>query len=200
MGRRLAILTASACLAGTAHAATITPTTATAPSQFPGYEAPFAIDTGGNRFVTDFAAQGTGAGSTITFGLGGSFTLGSALITDRTTSGGRNGGFVGGISDFTTRYRLDFANDPSFGTILGSYTSPVLTVPVGPTTVASFQTSPTFASPITAQFVRYTVLAAQGGNPGLADIQFNTVRTPSPGSLALAALGLMGLGLVRRRG
>ncbi|MDT7934327.1 MAG: hypothetical protein RQ833_06965 [Sphingomonadaceae bacterium] len=83
---------------------------------------------------------------------------------------------------------------------MGSYTSPVLAVPAGPTTIASFQTSPTFASPIPAQFVRYTVLQTQGSNPGLADIQFNTVSTPAPGSLALCALGLLGLKLARRRG
>jgi len=60
MGRTFAILTASVCLTGIAQAATITPTTATASSQFPTYEAPFAIDTGGNRFVTDFAGHWRG--------------------------------------------------------------------------------------------------------------------------------------------
>lgn len=180
--------------AGAATAATIIPISATASSSFPGYAASNAIDA---NPLTDWASAGEGAGSTILFDLGGTFALTGASITDRVTSGGGNGGFVGGTTDFTTSYQLTFYSDAAGVTSVGTFTSPTLVAPVGPTGPGDFLNSPTFS--FTAASVRYTVLAAgPSGNPGLSNISFNAVPEPATWFLLVAGFGMVGAAARRR--
>jgi hypothetical protein len=196
-------LVAASLVAGFASAAsavTIIPISAAASSATSGYPGADAID--GNP-LTDWAAGNTGAGSNILFDLGGSYALTGGSVTDRVTSGGPNGVFVGGLFDFTTVYELTFYSDAAGTVSVGTYTSPTLVGPVGATLPSDFLTSPTFS--FTASSVRYTVIATAGSNPGLSEISFE--GTPSGGVvpeastwlLMVAGFGMVGIAARRRK-
>jgi hypothetical protein len=165
---------------------------ATASSEYPSYGANFAIDTGPGSALTDWAAFGTGAGSTLDLDLGAVYTLLSANVTDRVTSGGGNGGFVGGLYDFTTQFSIQ------------AFTSSAFTTPIGAPVVVSVTQPGTHSSPadfltvvglggLTAEYLQYTVLATNGVNPGLSDINF-TAAVPEPSTWVMLQLGFLGLG------
>jgi hypothetical protein len=99
-----------------AEAAVVYPISASASSAYPYYAAPNAIDQGGNSANTDWAAGSTGAGSYIDLNLGSVYSLQYAFVTDRVTSGGGNGTFVGGLFDFTTQYTLQAFTNATFTT------------------------------------------------------------------------------------
>jgi hypothetical protein len=179
---------------GALHAATVIPTAAVASSQFPGYEAQFAIDQGPNAANTDWAANSTGPGSFIDLALGGSFNLTGARIVDRVTSGGGNGSFVGGTSDYTTSFSLQGISALG-GTLIGSAQTFNFATPAAPTSYASFTHDVTL-SPFAAQFVRYTVLATNGANPGLSDISFSSGTVGAVPEPATWAMMLIGFGAV----
>jgi hypothetical protein len=180
-----------------AQAAVIVPTVVGASSSFPGYDASFAVDTGPNAAVTDWASNGQGAGSFLDLNLGQVFTLASANVTDRTTSGGSNGGFVGGTTDFTTRFSIQAFTDSTFSTPLGAELTFDQSTPVNPTSPADFLHT-VGLNGLTAQFLQYTVLASNGPNPGLSDISF-TEAVPEPGTWAMLLIGFAGLGFLRYR-
>ena len=149
--------------------------------------------------VTDWAANGTGAGSFLNLTFAGVETISSLFLTDRTTSGGNNGAFAGGTTDFTTQFSLQAFTDSTFTVPIGPALTFSKTTPTSPTTIASFQVTEPLGGLI-AQYVRYTVNAANGPNPGLADIEFDVGTVlPEPLSISLLCGGLLGLGVVRRR-
>lgn len=176
-----------------AQAATVIPTVVGYSSQFGGYEAVYAADA---FAITDWASQSQGVGSSIDFDLGAAYTLNGAAVTDRVTSGGGNGGFHFGVTDFTTQFSLTFY-DASFTTAGASYTFGKPT-PVAPSSAADFLYNATFAS-TAGQYVRYTVLATNGPNPGLSNISFNAVPEPATWALMITGFGATGLMLRRRR-
>jgi len=177
---------------GIASATVITPVAATGSSQYATYPASDAVDTGAGRYTTDWAANGTGNGSFLNLDLGAVYSLANALITDRTTSGGDNGTFKGGTADFTTQFSVQAYTDATFATTFGPALTFMKAVPSNPTATAQFLYT-ALLNGLTTEFVRYTVVAANGPNPGLADIEFTTV--PEPASFAL----LIALGKFRRR-
>src|SRR5215469_9631958 len=70
---------------------------------FPGYDVSNCLDTTptvDNQFVTDYASLGGAASTYISFDFGQQYNFAAILYTDRTTSGGPNNAFVGGLSDF----------------------------------------------------------------------------------------------------
>ncbi len=159
-----------------AIALTIHPTAAVASSQYPGYDAGYAIDFGPNAAVTDWAAFSTGVGSYIDVALGGPFQLTGARVVDRVTSGGSNGGYVGGVFDYSTQISLQAISGLG-GSVVGAAQIFSFGQPGGP---SDFIHDLTFASPIAADFIRYQVLAANGSNPGLSNISFLTADPQAP--------------------
>lgn len=157
-------------LATSAQAAIVVPTAAAASSSYGGYEAGYAIDQGGNAANTDWASQGQGAASFIDLALGGHYRLSGATIVDRATSGGGNGAFVGGVYDYTTQISLQAISGIG-GTALGAAQTFSFSVPSGPVSLADFTHSLTL-DPLYASYVRYSVLATNGANPGLSGISF----------------------------
>jgi hypothetical protein len=149
---------------------------------FPGYgggsawDATLTLDTTTagtlDQYVTDYASNGGGANTFITFDLGQKYTLSAILYTDRTTSGAGNGAFKGGTFDFVTSYTFTFSNDMTFATNVGQVTVNV-TPPNQPTSVDSFQTLSIFSPAIgPAEFVKWQVVTTNGSNPGAADFAF----------------------------
>jgi len=184
------------CASGMANATVITPVAATGSSQYATYPASDAIDTGAGRYTTDWAANSTGNGSFLNLDLGAVYSLANALITDRTTSGGNNGTFGGGTSDFTTQFSVQAYTNATFATTSGPALTFTKAAPSNPTATAQFLYT-ALLNGMTTEFVRYTVIAGNGVNPGLADIEFTTV--PEPASFALLSAGLIALGKFRRR-
>ena len=123
-------------------------------------------------------------------------TLASADVTDRVTSGGPNFNYYYGTTDFTTQFKLTFYNS-NFSVAGSSYTFNKST-PVAPTSVSEFAYSASLPN-VTGQYVRYTVLAANGPNPGLSNISFNAVPEPATWALMIGGFGLAGTALRRRR-
>ena len=181
--------------ANSADAAIVYPFSAVSSSSYSGYEAQYAIDQGGNSANTDWASNSQGAGSYINFDLGSIYSLAQAFVTDRVTSGGGNGAYVGGLYDFTTQFQLQAFTDSTFTTLLGG---PVI---VNKTTIDGFSSIVSLGG-LTAEFLQYKVLATDGVNPGLSDIHFVTTAVPEASTWAMLILGFAGVGFMayRRKG
>lgn len=180
-----------------AQAAVIVPTVVTASSSYPGYDASNAVDVGPNSAVTDWASNGGGAGSFLDLNLGQVYSLATANVTDRVTSGGANGVFVGGTTDFTTSFSIQAFADSNFTTALGSALVFNATTPSNPTSPADFL-STVALNGLSAQYLQYTVLASNGPNPGLSDISF-TEAVPEPATWAMLLIGFAGIGFTAFR-
>lgn len=190
----LAALTISAA----AHAATVVPVTAIGSSSFPGYADIFAIDQGPGSATTDWASLGQGSASRLNLDLGAVYTLNTAFVTDRVTSGGNNGAYVGGTTDFTTSFFLQAYTDAMFTTTLGAQVVVNQSTPVAPTGPASFLNTVALSG-FTARYIQYGVISANGGNVGLSNIAFNAVPEPATWGLMIAGFGLVGVAARRRR-
>ena len=188
-------LVCGAALASASQAATLTPSIIDASSAYPGYPASDAVDGAAD---TDWAAYGEGDGAYIDFDLGADYALSSATVTDRLTSGGGNGAFHGGTTDFTTELSITAYTSSAFTTPVASEAPEMFskTTPASPTQPSDFTTSVPLS--LTGEYLRYTVVAANGPNPGLANISFDGVSAapePSAWVLMIAGVGLVGLAL-----
>lgn len=190
--------------AAAANAVTIIPVSAIGSSAFPGYPDSDAIDTDTGSALTDWASFGEGSASTLSLDLGALYVLTSASVTDRVTSGGGNGGFVGGTTDFTTSYSLTAYTDATFTTVFGAPVIVNTGTPVAPTGTADFLTTPGLTG-LTTRYIRYSVLAANGANPGLSNISFEGtlagtgVTVPEPATWAMLIVGFSLVGVAARR-
>lgn len=194
----LALAATAFATAPAAAVITVNPVSAVGSSSFPGYNDIFAIDTGPGSATSDWASLGQGTSSFLDLDLGAVFQLVSASVTDRVTSGGGNGGFVGGVSDFTTSYSLTAYTDATFTTTIGSPVIVNKLAPVGPTGPGDFLSTANLTG-ITARYVRYNVLGAAGGNVGLSNISFNAVPEPSTWALLIVGFGMVGVAARRRK-
>jgi hypothetical protein len=182
-----------------AQAAVVYPVSATASSSYTGSDASNAIDTGANSALTDWASNGDGTKTRLFLDLGAVYTLVSANVTDRVTSGGGNGSFVGGTTDFTTLFGIQAFTDSSFLTPSGSMLTFPAISPVSPTMPSDFLTIANLGG-LTAEYLEYSVLATNvpGSNPGLSDINFTTA-VPEPSTWAMMILGFFGVGFMAYR-
>lgn len=201
MYAKLAIGTVIAAMVSIgAQAASVVPISATGSSSFPGYNDFFAIDQGLGSTTTDWASFSEGVGSTLSLDLGAAYNLVSVTLTDRVTSGGGNGGFVGGTTDFTTSYSLQAFTNATFTTAAGAALVFMKPTPVAPTGVFDFVDTESVAG-LNGRFIRYTVLATNGPNPGLSNIVFDGSVVPEPAAwgLMIAGFGIVGVAARRRR-
>jgi hypothetical protein len=178
--------------ANSADAAIVYPFSAVSSSSYGGYEAQYAIDQGGNSANTDWASGSQGVGSYINFDLGAIYSLAQAYVTDRVTSGGGNGAYVGGLSDFTTKFQLQAFTDASFTTLLGGPIVVNKSISDGFLSVVSL-------GDLSARFLQYEVLATGYVNPGLSDIHFVTTAVPESSTWAMLILGFAGVGFMAYR-
>jgi hypothetical protein len=178
-------------------AATIIPVSGTGGS-YAGYDASNAIDQGPNAALTDWASNSKGTASILDIDLGGQYFLSGFSLVDRVTSGGGNGSFVGGTSDFTTSFSLTYYSDATFTTPGLSYIFSKST-PLAPTGPSDFAFSGALGGG-KVQYVRYSVLGTNGVNPGLSNLSFaGSVPEASTWAMMLLGFGLMGFGLRYRR-
>jgi len=154
---------------------------------YPGYEVGYFTD---NDLSTDYASSGGGAASYVDFQFPGAVAVGSAVYTDRTSSGFFNGSYFGGPYDNVYSFKLIFSDDPLFSTVLWSeeYSSPNY-ANTDPLALVNGGYG------VTAHYVRWQVTATEGGNPGGAEIHFFTPEVaPEPSVGALTCLGFCVLG------
>ena len=184
----------TAIAASPATAAVIAPISAVASSEYPGFPAPAAIDA---SLTTDFASNSQGPGTTVLFTLPTPYLLTGVGLYDRTTSGGSNGSYFGGTTDFTTQFSLTYYD--ALNAVIGTDIFNKLT-PINPTGPASFAFTGVTTNSGSAKVgsVLYTVLASNGPNPGLADIKF-TGEVPEPATWALMLLGFGMVGFAMRK-
>ena len=189
------VLTAAALVGAAsspAFAVTIDPAAVNGSSSFPTYEASFAVD--GNP-VTDWASNSQGTSTTLAIDLGGIFSLASGTFVDRVTSGGGNGGFVGGTTDFTTAFSIRGCTSFACTAFVGPALSFMKTTPIGPTGPGSFSFVANLTG-LTGQFFLYSVTAANGPNPGLSELSFEGTAVPAVPEPATWALMILGFGVV----
>lgn len=150
---------------------------------YAGYEISYLTD---NDLSTDYASNNGGAATFVDFQFPGPVTIGSALYTDRTSSGFFNGSYYGGPFDNVTSYALILSNDPTFSSVL--YTQEYLSPDYANTDPPALING---GYGITAQYLRWQVTSTAGGNSGGAEIHFFSPEiVPEPAFGALAGLGL----------
>ncbi|TRW17792.1 PEPxxWA-CTERM sorting domain-containing protein [Glacieibacterium frigidum] len=181
-----------------AHAVTVVPVSAVGSSSFPTYNDTFAIDQGPGSATTDWASLGQGSASRLNLDLGAVYTLDTAFVTDRVTSGGGNGGYVGGTTDFTTSFFLQAYTDATFTTTLGSAVIVNQATPGSPSGPSSFLNTVSLSG-FTARYIQYGVISSNGANPGLSNIAFNAVPEPATWGLLIAGFAVVGIAARRRR-
>jgi hypothetical protein len=192
----LAVVASPAAL-NAATVVTVHPTGAAASSYYQNYPQGDAIDRDFNFENSDWAATGEGAGAFIDVDLGREVTIVGGHIVDRVTSGWDNNAFVGGLYDYTTSFSLQ-AISGYFGTLQGAAQVYTFGLPNTPTDYSSF-THDIAIAPITTRYVRYTVLATQGVNPGLSDLSFSATPEPAEWALMIGGFGLVGAASRRRK-
>src|SRR5262245_2292296 len=115
--RSLSVIVCSLMLIAVMHAETIDNSTVTLLDfypAFPGYGENFAIDTGPDAALSDYASQGGGIDTYIEFDLGQSYSLSEIIYTDRVTSGGANHVWFGGVFDYVRAYNYILSVDANF--------------------------------------------------------------------------------------
>ena len=180
-----------------AHSATITPVAVKGSSSYPGYNDYFAIDLKPN---TDWASFGQAAMTTLAIDLGSIFSLASGNFVDRVTSGGGNGSFFGGVTDFTTSFNFQGCTDFTCSSLTGSPLSFPKTAPTNPTSPGDFAFTANLGG-ITGRYFLYSVTSTNGFvNPGLSDLSFQGSAVPeaSTWAMLMVGFGLLG-GALRRR-
>ena len=159
---------------------------------FPSYEVSYFTD---NDLSTDYASSGGGAATYVDFQFAGAVTVGSAVYTDRTSSGFFNGSYFGGPYDNVYSYKLIFSDDPTFSTVFWEqeFSSPNYANADPPALING-------GIGVNAQYVRWQVTATEGTNPGGAEIHFFAPEiVPEPAVGTLTSLGLCGWAGLRLR-
>ncbi len=146
---------------------------------FNGYDVDFAIDTGDDRFISDYASQGGAADTFIDFDLGQDYTLNEIVMTDRVTSGGPNFAWFGGLFDYNNVFSYTLSVDDNFTNGDGITDDILIEVeaeepefsPLLEDELELLQTT-TSINNVMARYVRWEVVETKGNNPGAANFQF----------------------------
>jgi hypothetical protein len=145
---------------------------------FGGYEVEYAIDTGDDRYISDYASQGGGIDTYIAFDFGESKTFTEIRFTDRVTSGGPNFAFFGGLFDYVDLFQYTFSVDDNFTNGNGTTDDIVIEVEperpegrVAEEDIALLQTITTVPN-VQARYLQWQILETTGNNPGANDFEF----------------------------
>jgi hypothetical protein len=151
--------------------------------------------------VTDgfgYASQGQRANTFVDFMFDQPYTFDTITLVDRLHSGA-NPTTLGGTLDYVTAFDLILSQNASFGDGDDVVISQgPFTVPAPPLTVDSFVHEVPIGG-LTAQYLRYDVVATPGANPGAHTFLFDGTAIPEPATLIMALAFLPGLFLWRRR-
>jgi hypothetical protein len=147
---------------------------------FNGYDVEYVLDTGDDRFLSDYASQGGSDQTYIEFDFGQPYTFTQVIFTDRVTSGGPNNVWAGGLHDYNTLFSYTFSVDDDFGNGDGQTDDIVIEVepeepfvePILEDELELLQTI-TAVPNISAQYLRWDILETRGANPGAADFEFH---------------------------
>ena len=172
----------------------------------PGFNADFDVSNivtnNGNLPDTNglsYASQGAAADTFVDFMFDGNYSFDSVTYVDRLHSGA-TADTIGGTADFVTEYSLIFSANSDFGDADDTVVSVgPLTTPVSPSGADDFTTE-TAIGGVTGQYVRFDVVATNGGNPGAHTFFFDGALVPEPMSNVMLLMGFASLmGIIRRR-
>ncbi len=146
-----------------------------------------------------YASQGAGADTFVDFAFSSPYSFDTITTIDRLHSGAA-ADTIGGTADFVTEYDLILSTNPVFGDGDDTVVSVgPLAVPAAPTGIDDFTSSAAIGG-LTAQYVRFDVVATNGANPGAHTFFFEGTLVPEPASCGTLLTGLLALlGVVRRR-
>jgi hypothetical protein len=159
---------------------------------FPGYDVDFAIDTGPDAILSDYASRGGSVDTFIEFDLGQTYTLSEIIFTDRVTSGGPNHVWFGGLFDYVFTFNYILSVDSDFTNGDGRVDDIVIEVdaeePGGivpdESEIELLQTS-TMISNVSARYVRWEIVDTRGQNPGANNFEFIAAGGGLPGDFNL---------------
>ncbi len=146
---------------------------------YPGYDVDFVLDGEPDRYLSDYASRGGGVDTFIEFDFGKSYSFSKITMTDRVTSGGPNFQFVGGLFDLVTSYSYVLSKDADFTNGDGKAddvefvveVEPPAESPVPEDMLELLQSTATIPN-VEARYVRWSILATNGQNPGANDFEF----------------------------
>jgi hypothetical protein len=145
-----------------------------------------------------YASASLGANTFVDFMFDQPYIFSNITFVDRLESG-VSPPTLGGLSDYVTQFDLILSQNAAFGDADDVVVSQgPFTLPAVPLSVDSFVHEVPIGG-VTAQFIRYDVVANQGVNPGAHTFLFDGTPIPEPATILCLLCFAPGLFLWRRR-